>query len=210
MFKHVAAVALAALVGLAHAEPAKVMIPAGAGGGWDGTGRLAFDVLNKSGIFTEGASFTNKGGAAGTLGLADFIKNRGQDNAVMVMGVVMVGGIITNKSPVTLDTVTPLARLTYEFNVIAVPADSPIKNMQDFVKALKADPGAMAVAGGSAGGQVELCGLCLGRGSGDQRGGRQSESGCLGIVRAQADGGLWSAAPDRCFEREGHRQRAVV
>ncbi len=152
LLKTVGVLAFSAVVGLAHAEPAKVMIPAGAGGGWDGTGRLVFDVLNKSGIFTEGASFTNKGGAAGTLGLADFAKNKGQDNAVMITGVVMVGGIITNKSPVTLDTTTPLARLTYEFNVIAVPADSPIKNAQDFVKALKADPGAMAVAGGSAGG----------------------------------------------------------
>jgi putative tricarboxylic transport membrane protein len=137
---------------LALAQPAKVMIPANAGGGWDGTGRLVFDVLQKTGIYTEGASFTNKGGAAGTLGLADFIKNKGQDNAVMVTGVVMVGGIITNKSPVNLDMTTPLARLTYEFNVIGVPADSPIKNAQDFVSALKADPGAMAVGGGSAGG----------------------------------------------------------
>ncbi len=134
------------------AGPAKVMVPGGAGGGWDGTGRLAFDVMNKAGIFTEGATFTNKGGAAGTLGLADFVKNKGQDDAVMIMGVIMVGGIIANKSPVTLDQVTPLGRLTFEWNALAVPASSPIKTVKEFVDALKADPGAMAVGGGSAGG----------------------------------------------------------
>jgi len=147
-----AAAALALAAAPAFAEPAKVMIPAGAGGGWDGTGRLVFDVLAKSGVFTDGATFTNKGGAAGTLGLADFVRTRGQDNSVMIMGVIMVGGIIANKSPVTLETVTPLARLTFEFNAIAVPADSPIRTAPDFMAALKRDPGALAVAGGSAGG----------------------------------------------------------
>lgn len=148
-----AALAMAAVAASAvHAEPAKVMIPGGAGGGWDGTGRLAFDVMQKAGIFKDGATFTNKGGAAGTVGLADFVKNKGQDSAVMIMGVIMVGGIIANKSPVNLDMTTPLARLTFEWNALAVPADSPIKTMKDFVEALKKDPGALAVGGGSAGG----------------------------------------------------------
>jgi putative tricarboxylic transport membrane protein len=151
-FTLAAAAALALTAAPAFAEPAKVMIPAGAGGGWDGTGRLVFDVLSKSGVFTDGATFTNKGGAAGTLGLADFVRTRGQDNSVMIMGVIMVGGIIANKSPVTLETVTPLARLTFEFNAIAVPADSPIRTAQDLMAALQRDPGAFAVAGGSAGG----------------------------------------------------------
>jgi putative tricarboxylic transport membrane protein len=136
----------------ASAEPAKVMIPAGAGGGWDGTGRLVFDVLARTGNLAEGATFTNKGGAAGTLGLADFMRTKGQDNSVMITGVIMVGGIIANKSPVTLDTVAPLARLTFEFIAIAVPVDSPIKSAKDFMEAFKKDPGGFAVAGGSAGG----------------------------------------------------------
>ena len=147
-----AALALPLFGAAVFAGPAKVMVPGGAGGGWDGTGRLAFDVMNKAGIFTEGATFTNKGGAAGTVGLADFVKNKGQDDAVMIMGVIMVGGIIANKSPVTLDQVTPLARLTFEWNALAVPADSPIKTVADFIEALKKDPGSLSIGGGSAGG----------------------------------------------------------
>jgi putative tricarboxylic transport membrane protein len=68
------------------------------------------------------------------------------------MGAIMVGGIITNKSPVTLEQITPLARLTIEYNAIAVAPGSPFKTVKDFTDALKADPGKVAVGGGSAGG----------------------------------------------------------
>jgi len=71
---------------------------------------------------------------------------------VMIGGMVMVGGIILNKSPVNLSQVTPIARLTSEWEVIVVPANSPHKTMADLVKAFKADPGKVSWGGGSAGG----------------------------------------------------------
>jgi putative tricarboxylic transport membrane protein len=37
----------------------------------------------------------------------------------------MVGAILTNKSPVDLSTVTPIARLTGDPLVVVVPANSP-------------------------------------------------------------------------------------
>ena len=58
----------------AFADPAKVMIPANPGGGWDGAGRHTMAAFAQSKIFTDGASFTNKGGAAGTIGLAEFVR----------------------------------------------------------------------------------------------------------------------------------------
>jgi putative tricarboxylic transport membrane protein len=147
-----AAVALAVTLPAA-AEPLKVMVPANPGGGWDTTGRAVLSALEKEGIHKDGAQVANKGGAGGTIGLAEFVQqNRGSDNAFMVMGAIMVGGILTNKSPVTLDQVTPLARLTIEYNGIAVSSNSPFKTVKDLVDALKKDPGAVAVGGGSAGG----------------------------------------------------------
>jgi len=141
------------LAGLAAAETADVMIPAGPGGGWDTTGRTAMQALADSGAFTDGANFTNKGGAAGTIGLAEFVNNnQGKDNALIFNGAIMVGGIVLNNSPVTLDQTTPIARLTNEFDAIAVSADSPFKTIADFAAALKKDPGSVPVGGGSAGG----------------------------------------------------------
>jgi putative tricarboxylic transport membrane protein len=156
MFKRLtmaSAVAFALSAGIAAAEPAKVMIPANPGGGWDGAGRQTMAAFAQSKVFSDGASFTNKGGAAGTIGLAEFVRTaKGDDNALLVTGVIMVGGAITNNTPVSLKDTTPLLRLTNEYNAIAVPANSPIKTPQDFVAALKADPGALSVGGGSAGG----------------------------------------------------------
>jgi putative tricarboxylic transport membrane protein len=145
----------AALVfaGVAAAQPSlKMMIPANPGGGWDQTGRQLATAM-QSGKLVSGVQFDNKGGAAGTIGLAQFVNSaKGDPNALMMGGMVMVGGIILQQSPVNLGMVTPVARLTSEWEVIVVPASSPHKSMADLVKAFKENPGKVSWGGGSAGG----------------------------------------------------------
>src|SRR5919108_663728 len=46
----------------------------------------------------------------------------------------------------------PVARLTGEYEVIVVPANSPHKTMSDLIKVFKANPGGVSWGGGSAGG----------------------------------------------------------
>ena len=129
----------------------KMMIPANPGGGWDSTGRaLGKAVLEAKAADT--VQYDNKGGAAGVIGLAQFVNSaKGDGNALMVMGAVMLGGIITSKPAVGLDKVTPIARLTSEYNVFVVPGDSPLKSMKDVVEQLKKDPGSVKWGGGSKG-----------------------------------------------------------
>jgi len=69
----------------------------------------------------------------------------------MTMGAVMLGGIITGKPPVSLSQATPLVRLTSEYNVFVLPANSPLKSMKDVVEQLKKDPGSVKWGGGSRG-----------------------------------------------------------
>ena len=129
----------------------KMMIPANPGGGWDTTGRaLGKAMLDAKSVDT--VQYDNKGGAAGVIGLAQFVNSaKGDGSAVMMMGAVMLGGIITSKPAVGLDKVTPIARLTSEFNVFVVNADSPLKTMKDVVEQLKKDPGSVKWGGGSKG-----------------------------------------------------------
>jgi putative tricarboxylic transport membrane protein len=130
----------------------KMMIPANPGGGWDQTGRQLAAAMQGAKL-VQSVSFENKGGAAGTPGLAQFVNSaKGDPNAVMIAGLVMVGGIIQNKSPVDLTMVTPIARLTSEYEVIVVPSSSPHKTLDDLIKAFKANPSAVSWGGGSAGG----------------------------------------------------------
>lgn len=130
----------------------KIMAPAGPGGGWDGAARSIQQVLTETKA-VRSVQVNNVTGAGGTIGLAQFINNaKGDPSQLMVNGITMVGAILTNKSPVNLDQVTPLARLTGDPLVIVVPADSPHKTVKDFVAAIKADVARVTWAGGSAGG----------------------------------------------------------
>ena len=129
----------------------KMMIPANPGGGWDGTGRALGKALQESGV-ASAVTFENKGGAGGAIGLAQFFNaSKGDGNAMMVMGAVMLGAIIRNKPPVSVTQVTPLARLTTEYNVFVLPANSPYKSMAEVVAQMKKDPGSIKWGGGSAG-----------------------------------------------------------
>jgi putative tricarboxylic transport membrane protein len=141
-----------ALAAPAQAQIKEILVPANPGGGWDQTARAMQEALQEAGI-SEGVQVVNVGGAGGTIGLAQFVtgKKRSGDT-IMVGGLVMLGAILTNESAVSLDDVTPLARLTGEYEVLVVPADSPIKNMGDLVAKLKEDPGSVSWGGGSAGG----------------------------------------------------------
>ena len=153
VFRTTLAIAATAVASVAAAQPAlKMMIPANPGGGWDQTGRNLAAAM-QSAKLVSGVQFDNKGGAAGTIGLAQFVNAaKGDPNAVMVGGMVMVGGIILNKSPVNLSQVTPIARLTSEWEVIVVPANSPHKTMGSLLAAFKENPGKVSWGGGSAGG----------------------------------------------------------
>jgi putative tricarboxylic transport membrane protein len=147
------ALAVTATAVAAHAQPSlKMMIPANPGGGWDQTGRNLATAMQSAKLVSS-VQFDNKGGAGGTIGLAQFINSaKGDPNAIMIGGMVMVGAIYLENSPVNLTMVTPLARLTGEYEIIVVPANSPHKNLGDLVKAFKANPGSISWGGGSAGG----------------------------------------------------------
>jgi putative tricarboxylic transport membrane protein len=151
----VLAAALAAGLGVGgHAMAAdsiSLMAPAAPGGGWDSTARAMQEVLQQTGL-AKSVQVENVAGAGGTIGLAQFMRKRGDGNALMVSGLVMVGATIANKSPVTLPETTPIARLTSEWQAIAVTPQAKIQSMADLVAALKANTGAVSWGGGSAGG----------------------------------------------------------
>lgn len=143
---------VAALTAGAYAADYTIMAPAAPGGGWDQTARALQQSMQDEGV-SGNVQVLNVPGAGGTIGLSQFIsQSAGNPNALMVGGYVMVGAILTNASPVTLADVTPIARLTGEYEAIAVKADSPLEDVSDLVEMLKADPGSVSWAGGSAGG----------------------------------------------------------
>lgn len=144
----------------------EIMAPADPGGGWDGTARAMSQSIESADLARR-ATVTNVPGAGGTIGLAQ-LANEKSDSYLMVMGLVMIGAIETNKSPTTLEDVTPIARLTAEDEVIVVPADSPYKTIKDLGDDLAARGRKVAIAGGSAGGTDHIIAGLLTKAAGAQ------------------------------------------
>lgn len=189
----------------AHAQVKNltIMAPAAPGGGWDATARMMQQALQQSRTASP-VKVLNVAGAGGTIGLAQFVNNeKGKGDSLMAMGLIMVGAVLTNKSPVTLAQVTPIARLTGEYEVLVVPTASPYKTLADFMKAWKANPG-MAIAGGSAGGTDHMLAGLLAKASGvdvnklnyiPHSGGGESISSLIGNQVAAGINGLAELVP---------------
>jgi putative tricarboxylic transport membrane protein len=131
----------------------RLMAPAAPGGGWDQTARemqtTLRDLVGRTEVY-------NVAGAGGTVGLSQFARLDGEPTELMVMGLIMVGAIEANDSPVSLAQTTPLARLTTDYEVLVVPANSKLRTMQDLVAAMRRDVKAVSIAGGSAGGVEQI------------------------------------------------------
>jgi putative tricarboxylic transport membrane protein len=145
----------------------KIIAPAGPGGGYDQLARAVQEVLMSEKIATS-IQVQNVPGAGGTIGLAQFINAKDRDPSLMVAGFGLVGAPVINKSPVTLEQTTPLARLQGEYQPLFVAAESPIKTVTDLVNKFKHDPGSVTW-GGFAHGSPDhvLCGLVVKASGGD-------------------------------------------
>lgn len=142
-----------------------IIAPAAPGGGWDLVAREAQQAMRTNAIVNN-VQVVNVPGAAGTIGLGQLSQQRGDASTIMVTGTVMMGGIVRNDSPVTLDEMTPIARLAEDFEVIAVPKHSKIQNMNDLIAAWKADPHGFPIGGGSAGGVDHMIAAMVARSAG--------------------------------------------
>jgi putative tricarboxylic transport membrane protein len=159
MVATIAAVTLGSEAGAAR-EPAidqlRLIAPAAPGGGWDQTARVMQQVLQQTGIVRT-APVENVPGAAGTIGLARLVgSERGRDDTLLISGLIMLGGVVMHRSPVTLREVTPIARLTGEYEAIVVPASSPFRTLDDMIAALRDRPESLSWGGGSAGGSDHI------------------------------------------------------
>jgi putative tricarboxylic transport membrane protein len=137
-------------------ERLRLIAPAAPGGGWDQTARVMQDVLQRAGI-AQTATVENIPGAAGLIGLARFIgAEQGSPDTLMVSGLIMLGAIVSQQSAVTFRDVLPLARITGEYEAIAVPVASPYRSLADVIRVFREKPESISWGGGSAGGSDQI------------------------------------------------------
>jgi len=128
-----------------------VVVPASPGGGMDQTGRAMGAALQSAGLVGQ-VRYENLPGQAGVTGLLAFAdRYKGQPDALLMTGMFMLGGIAMHRPRVELQHLNPVAQLTSDYLVIAVPASSPLKTIQDLAAKLRDPQYRATVVGGSAG-----------------------------------------------------------
>lgn len=144
----------------------RIVIPANAGGGWDQTGRALGAALVGAGV-TDDIDYENKGGKGGTLGLVYYAeKYSSEPNTLLMGGMVMVGAVALQKPAVDMSKIAPIARLTSDYLVVVVAADSPIRTAKDLAARIAENTKNVPIAGGSAGGVDHMFAGVFVRGSG--------------------------------------------
>ena len=144
----------------------KILVGTAPGGGFDLTARTAAKAMEDARL-ARNVEVQNLPGAGNTIALQRLVNEKGNGKVMQQMGLGLVGGVYTNKSEATLDQITPVARLTEEPEVVVVNKDSPYRSFEQLLSAWKADPGKLAVGGGSApGGPDHLAPMLIAKAAG--------------------------------------------
>jgi putative tricarboxylic transport membrane protein len=150
------ALALSALIGIGApaAHAAECIAPANPGGGWDFTCRQVGRLLYDLGQVDAPVQVTNMAGAGGGLAFSHVVAERNTDAELIVAASSATTTRLAQKAygNATADQVRWVGAIGGDPGVIVVAADSPLQTLDDMVEAIKADPGSVAFAGGSAAG----------------------------------------------------------
>ncbi len=136
-------------------ESIHFLIPGGAGGGWDGTARGVGEALKKSGLVKK-TSFENMSGGGGGKAIAHIIETASkQKNTVMVNSTPIVIRSLQGVFPQSFRDLSLVASVIADYQVLVVRPDSKYKNWDDVLKAFKANPRKVKIAGGSSRGSMD-------------------------------------------------------
>jgi len=133
---------------------AECIAPANPGGGWDFTCRQIGKTMYDIGAIDAPIQVTNMAGGGGGLAYGLVVNERNSDPDLIVaasqatatrLAQNAYGGLKANQ-------VRFVGAIGADPGVIVVAADSPLKSLKDMVDAIKAAPGSVAFAGGSAAG----------------------------------------------------------
>lgn len=126
-------------------KPVTIVVPTTPGGGIDRTARLLQKIL-QDGLLKVPVTVINKPGGGGAVSLVFLNQHAGDGHFIAINSPNLIANDINGRGAVKVRDVTPLANLFSEFTVIAVRADSPVKDAQDFIARLRKDPQSLAVS----------------------------------------------------------------
>jgi tripartite-type tricarboxylate transporter receptor subunit TctC len=140
-------------------RPVTVVVPFAAGGATDVLARVLADPISKS--LGQTVIVENVTGAAGSIGVSRVVRAPA-DGYTLSIGTltthVLIGGLYKLDFDLLTDLM-PIAELAYEPLLICVKNTLPVKNLQELIAWLKANPGKASVGIPGAGSTGNLAGI---------------------------------------------------
>jgi putative tricarboxylic transport membrane protein len=145
----------------------EAVVHTGPGGGSDIFARAIADMMEKENLLPQRLQVVNKSGGGSAVAMAYLAEKKGETHTLgFFTGVWVTNPLTTAEAKVTVKDLTPIIRLVLEPAVVAVKADSPYKNMKDFIDAAKKNPGQLKQSGGSVTGRDNLVRLVIQKATG--------------------------------------------
>jgi len=131
------------------------LIPAGPGGGWDGTARGVGLALSQTQLVSN-ITYENAAGGGGGRAIAKLIETADrQQNTLLISSTPIIVRALQGVFPQSFRDLVPIAAMIADYSCFAVRADSEIQNFSDLAKRYKTDPRSIVVAGGSVRGNTD-------------------------------------------------------
>ena len=152
--RFIAAVAASFMMTAGAASAAECIAPANPGGGWDFTCRQIGKILFDIGQVDAPVQVTNMAGGGGGLAYSHVVNERNDDADLIVAASSATTTRLAQNAfgGMTADQVRFVGAIGADPGVIVVAADSDMNSLGDMMDKIKADPGSVAFAGGSAAG----------------------------------------------------------
>lgn len=158
LFLAMALLATAAGGALAADYPSKnfeCIAPAGPGGGWDTTMRMAAKVLTEKGIIKTAMPVVNKPGGGGGVALTYLQRKKSNPYSLVVYSPPLILINLTGQSKLGYKDITPISMLINDFGAFAVPKNSPYNTIDELFAAMKKNPKSIKIGGTSSQGSMD-------------------------------------------------------
>jgi putative tricarboxylic transport membrane protein len=131
-------------------RPVGLVVHTGPGGGADQLARALISIMEKENLLPVRFAITPRQGGGSTSAMNYLTEKSGDAHTMAVFtNLYVTDPLVHKEAKVSMDQLTPIARLVLEPGLVVVRADSPYHSMQDFIAAAKANPGKLKQSGGS-------------------------------------------------------------
>ena len=148
-------------------KPIQFIVPYAPGGGSDVLARSIGQIIQGAKLNPTPLIVVNQGGGSGTVGTTTVAQSPGNEHMLLTFISGQVAApLVAGKGAATYKDLTLIGNLAIDEQLVIVKSDSPLKTIEDVVKAAKQRPGAVTIGGTATGQEDQMCNRIFERAAG--------------------------------------------